>query len=167
MWFAPFKFFPRYSKTLGLYYCPKHDSRFILPSCHLASIRLPPSTLEAGRAASCWESGRCTWDEAPTLIELWIESLKTYGRLTFSTVPLLYKLIFLIHRPSQLHFRLAKLGAFKLRGNISPAKLCRTLKRTPESFPKHPTLLSYLARPILNSLDGPIKSLYTIWNESV
>lgn len=65
--------------------------------------------------------------DAATLIELWIESLKTYWRLTSSTILLFYKLIFPIHRPSQ-----SQLSTFKLRGNTSPAKLCRTLKRTPD-----------------------------------
>ena len=38
--------------------------------------------------------------DAATLIELWIESLKTYWRLTSSTILLFYKLIFPIHRPT-------------------------------------------------------------------
>ena len=86
--------------------------------------------------------------DAATMIELWSESLKTYWRLTSSTILLFYKLIFPIHRhlSSTLVFTnaspphpfsiLSKLSTFKLRGNTSPAKLCRTLKRTPEGFPK-------------------------------
>lgn len=90
--------------------------------------------------------------DAATLIELWIESLKTYWRLTSSTILLFYKLIFPIHRPSQ-----SQLSTFKLRGNTSPAKLCRTLKRTPDwRFPEK-------KKTILNSLDNSsIKSVYTV-----
>lgn len=123
-------------------YCPQHGSRFILTSCHLACIRHPPSTLEAGRAASCrcsdidramdWNWKPKNWLEvhffnSPTICTSWSSLSTTH----LSSTLVLYKR-FSTHPFSIL----SKLGTFKLRGNTSPAKLCRTLKRTPEGFPK-------------------------------